>query len=457
MSLGRYCRCQLTLLGWRFYGYRLAQRYRKLMDREYWSAEQWREYQDALLQRFVQHCYDHVPLHRERMDAAGVQPADIRSVADLPKIPVLTKQEVREAGKRMLATNVRENDLRTTHTTGSTGTPLTFYGDLYRGEHVMAGLWRIYSRCGWRPGEPIVTVWGFRARDYKRSRLNRWLRDTASGLIHFNAFQANDREFGNWLEVLRRRKPTVLVCYASSGSRFARWLLDQGETVAALKGVYCTSETLLEQQAELMKQAFGCPVFDLYGCGEVVHVAASCEQGRMHINPDMAVVETGEPTPDGRTPLILTGLRNWSMPFLRYHNGDCGALLSEQCACGRQSPLMELQITRLADVFRFANGKEYPSLYFILRLYTQGFDGVELFQFRQLRPDFIRLQIVRNERFSADTERRLREVKAEIETHIEQQAQVEVEYVDQIEQTSSGKHLYARSDVSPEQIEQLRR
>ncbi len=453
MSFRRFLRHQLTLLGWRARGLRLADRYRELMEREYWSSDRWREYQEDLLQRFIRHCYDNVPFHRERFKKAGLTPADIKTVEDLPKIPLLTKPQAREAGKQLIATNYPKTSLKAGHTTGSTSTPLTFYTNKERSEYILAGLWRIYSRCGWQPGELIATIWGFRAHDYKRSRLNHWLRDTVSGITHLNAFQANDQEFSYWCKLLQRRKPTVLVCYASSGSRFARWLLDHEESLPSIKGVYCTSETLLEQQAEMMKQAFGCPVFDLYGCGEAVHVSASCEQNRLHINPDMAIVEAGEETSDNRTPLVLTGLRNWAMPFLRYQNGDCASLLDGECECGRHSPLMKLQITRLSDVFRFANGKEYPSLYFILRLYKDGFSGVELFQFRQLRPDFIRLEIVRNDHFDDSTAQRLREVKAEIENHIEQQATVELEYVDQIEQTSTGKHLYAISDVKPERIE----
>jgi len=72
----------------------------------------------------------------------------------------------------------------------------------------------------------------------------------------------------------------------------------------------------------------------------------------------------------GRKNLIVTGLRNHRMLFIRYQNGDCIELLDEVCKCGRSTPLMSLNVARQSDIFLFKNGKEYPSLYFILRLYN---------------------------------------------------------------------------------------
>jgi len=446
----RPLRHALALFGWRVRGFRLGRLYKELMEREYWTDQQWREYQTDLLRRFVRHCYENVPVYRTRFDQCSLSPQDIRSLDDLVKIPPLSKDDVRKWQEQMLATNYPRTSMYPVHTTGSTGAPLTFFGHRQRSEHIVAGLWRIYSRCGWQPGEKVASIWGFNAAANARASWKRWLRDSVSGTLHFNAFDANDREFEEWLRVLKKNKPSVLVCYASSGSRFARWLLDRQETLPCIKGVYTTSEKLFEQQARLLEQAFECKVFDLYGCGEAIHIACTCEQGSMHINPDMVVVENGEPNEQGTRPLIITGLRNWAMPFLRYVNGDCGLLVQGACDCGRQSPLMDLQIARVADVFRFPDGKEYPSLYFILRLYAKGFDGVELFQFHQDQPDHIRLLIVKNSRFTDQTHSKLGGVKEEIEAHIDHQARVDVEYVDGIEQTSSGKHLYARSQVAPQ-------
>ena len=426
---------------------RVRKLYEELMGREFWSAEQWRECQDSLLRSFVRHCYENVPFYRDRFDSVNLKPGEIGSVEDIEKIPVLKKEEVRANTERLLATNFSKSKLKEGHTTGSTGAPLTFYGSRQRGEYTVAGLWRIYSRCGWEPGEGVASIWGFSDAAVKMPGPKKWLRDIASGTTHLNAWEANEEEFAQWCKILRKRKPGVLICYASSGSRFAKWLLDHDERLPDFKGVYCTSEKLYAAQRDQLAEAFQCPVFDMYGCGEAIHIACTCERQNMHTSPDMCVVETGQADETGRKPLIITGLRNWAMPFLRYMNGDCGELKEGFCECGRKSPLMQLDFTRVADVFTFADGKKYPSLYFVLRLYKEGFDGVGLFQFHQDTIDHIYLRIAKNPDFTDQTANNLKAAVEEIEEHIKHQAKVEILYVDNIDQSANAKHYYAKSDV----------
>jgi phenylacetate-CoA ligase len=424
----------------------VARRYEELVAREFWSAQQWLECQDDLLRRFVAHCYDHSAFHRQRFDGAGLKPSDIRTAADLAKLPVLSKMDVRGNVKALLAGNFNQRKLKVGHTSGSTGAPLTFYAETTVTEYTEAGLWRNFSRCGWQPGEKIAGMWGLRPSSVWAARLRKALCNLI-GLVYLSAWKVDERDFADWLRLLRRTKPTVLVAFGSIGGRFANWLIEHNESVPSIKGVYTTSEKLYESQRQALVKAFGCKVFDYYGCQEVPHIACQCEQGRMHVHPDMVVAENGPADELGQRPLIVTGLRNWAMPFLRYVPGDTGLLPPGDCPCGRRSPLMELQISRVSDVFRFPDGKVYPSLYFVVRLQQEGFDGLELYQFHQDKPDHIYLRIVRNARFDRDTEKRVQAAARQIESDVTHQATVEVVYVDYIDQSATNKHYYARSDV----------
>ncbi len=451
MVLARFARHRLTCFGYAVRGVRLDGLFRELVERETWLADRWAAYQDEAVRHLVRHAFETVPHYRNVLTSAGLGPADIGSASDLRKLPKLSKPQVRAAGRALLSQAYDPSSLEAIHTSGSTGIPLSLFGDKARRASIVAGLWRIYARSGWQPGEPIASIWGLKPADRARHAAWHFAKDLVSGVTHLDAFQANDQEYRRWVSVLRQRRPTVLVCYASSGARFARWLLDKGERIDSIRGVYSTSETLLAPQREELSRAFGATVYDLYGCGEVTHIACSCPVGNLHINPDMAIVEVDgdrDAAGDAR-PFLLTGFANRAMPFLRYANGDRGRLRAGACSCGRQTPLLDLEIARVADVFTFGNGKQYPSLYFILRLYRAGFDGVELFQFHQTALDRIRLKVVRNERFDAATAAELDRVVEEIQDHVERQAIVELEYVDAIELGGSGKHFYAKSDVRP--------
>jgi len=444
--MNRRIQLAITSLAWRFKGADVARRYEELVAREYWPAEKWRICQDDLVRTFVAHCYEHSPFHRRRFESAGLTPSDIRAAADLHKLPILTKNEVRQNADQLLATNFDRRRLRIGHTSGSTAAPLTYYSDASLTEYTEAGLWRDFSRCGWQPGEKIAGMWGLRLASLLVSRLRKAICN-AIGLVYLSAWKVDDEEFDQWCRLLNRARATVLVAFASIGGRFANWLIEHNASVPSIKGVYTTAETLYPPQRQALEKAFGCKVFDYYGCQEVPHIACQCEQGRMHVNPDMVVAENGPPDELGRGRLIVTGLRNWAMPFLRYAPGDTAVLLEENCSCGRTTPLMELRISRVSDVFRLPNGKVYPSLYFVGRLQQEGFDGVETFQFYQDRPDHIYLRIVRNARFDGPAEKRIAATARGIEAEMDHQARVEIAYVDRIEQSASNKHHYSRSDV----------
>lgn len=438
----------LLLRLWSKRGLRVAEVYKELVARDYWTSAQLSRYQDQELQKFIHHCYNNVPYYKRLFDDTGIKPEDIRSQKDLHKIPVLTKDIVRAHQKELLAINIPVSSMKKTNTSGSTGKPLTLYSDVTRATYLTAGLWRIYNRCGWVPGERIAYIWGFQHIKSTKNSLKKSIKEYFTGATYLNAWMANEDDYQLWAKRIARSNIKVIVCYASSGSRFANWLLENNIKIAGIKGVFCTSEKLYKSQEELIAKAFNAKVFNLYGCGEVNHVACTCEYGNMHVNEDMTIVEVGHENDNGDTPLILTGLRNLAMPFLRYVNGDAGKLkTSSTCACGRHSVQMDLEVARLSDVFTFSDGKKYPSLYFILRIYQEGFDGVELFQFYQDKIDHIYFYVVKNKNYNAKTEVNLANVIQEIAEHTAHQATIELVFVDYIEQSKSSKHYYAKSDV----------
>tara|TARA_B110000211_G_scaffold154348_1_gene175173 strand:+ start:1218 stop:2537 length:1320 start_codon:yes stop_codon:yes gene_type:complete len=434
----------LIVLAWKLKGLNVNKLFVELKQKESWTSQEWSEHQNLLFLAFVKYCYQKVPYYKELFDSINLTLADISSIDDIKKIPVLTKDLVRENTDKLIVTEYFDAKFAL-HTTGSTGSPLTYYGSKERSQHIVAGLWRLYARCGWQPGEQVASIWGFKKHDQPGWKMK--LRDYLSGITHLNAWKANEADFEKWFEAIKRKNVRIIMCYGSSGSRFASWMLNNNKTYNGLRGAFSTSEKLYGHQKLQMEQAFNCPVFDMYGCGEVTHLACSCKNNKMHLNPDMSIVEEGPLGSDGQSSLIVTGLTNHTMPFLRYQNGDAGSLTDEKCTCGLNTPLMELKVSRLSDVFTFSDGKKYPSLYFVLRLYKEGFDGVELFQFHQDKLDHIFLRIVKNDRFSDNTHNNILQAINEIQEHINQTAVVELIYQVYIEQSATSKHYYAKSDV----------
>jgi len=429
---------------WFCKGEQSYKKFKQLKKEELLPRNKIEELQLSRLKEFVEHCYRNVPYYTELFNSINLKPEDIKSIEDLKKIPVLTKQIARENSDKLIDVNSLNKKKAKIRTSGSTGTPFTIY-DIRkeRNEVLTANLWTFYSRCGWVPGERIATIWG---QKHKQNGFLIKIKNFFMGVSYFNAWESNEENFEIWHRQLIRTSTKLLVCYSSVGARFAKWMIENNKKTPLLKGVYTTSEILLDKQREEIQLAFGCNVYDLYGCGEVLAIGCSCSKQKIHINETLNVVEVGESIDNKSAPVILTGFQNRTMPFLRYMNGDSINISEANCKCERESKIMGLSIARVSDTFKFKSGKVVPSLYFILRLYQDGFDGVELFQFHQTELDKIDLKIMKNTKYDKFTLSALNNVINEIEKHLDFEVSVNLMFVEREGFGSSLKHLYAKSD-----------
>jgi phenylacetate-CoA ligase len=214
-----------------------------------------------------------------------------------------------------------------------------------------------------------------------------------------------------------------------------------------VKGAFTTAEKLYKPQREAIERVFGCKVFDSYGSSEVQNIAAECTEGRMHINADFVVLEEDRAEGHEPRPFLVTSLQNYSMPFIRYRNEDCGSLSAETCTCGNHFPLMRLEIARTSDNFIFPGGRVVHGEFFTHLMY--GSSGIVTFQFHQTAVDEIILSIVPG---PGDVAARAEKIKDAIrQIHAvtpDRPVRVAVREVESIPLSKAGKYRFTRSDVS---------
>lgn len=115
-----------------------------------------------------------------------------------------------------------------------------------------------------------------------------------------------------------------------------------------------TGEILTPELRELFETTFGARVYDIYACNEAGDVAWQCKEGRgYHISADNCIVEVlkdGRPCGPGEVgEVAITNLNRYSMPIIRYKNGDLGRLASERCGCGCALPMLAEIIGRTGE------------------------------------------------------------------------------------------------------------
>ena len=366
---------------------------REMEGRQRSSRSEILEYQFRRLSALLADAESHVPYYREMFKDLGIRSADIRSLSEFDSLPVLTKDIIRERGHDLIREGINKDQLKLSHSGGSTGVPLSFYHDLAYGDFSEAGTFRNLIQCGWGPGETIAYVWGGNDRLYTMSRWRSKLRQYLRRRYQFDPFYSGATDMDGWLRQWQKIKPSVVFGYASTVARFAVHIQNKGERVRPLKGVFTTAEKLYRPQREIISEVFGCHVYDCYGSSEVRNIAAECSRGRMHVNSDCVVLEVDRKSvEDDSAPFIVTSLWNRVMPFIRYRNEDCGRLVDGSCECGSNFPLMDLNIGRVSDNFVLPGGRVVHGEFFTHLMY--GSDGISSFQFHQTALDSIILWVV---------------------------------------------------------------
>lgn len=432
---------------YRFYEERLAGRktYRYLdlmLDLQWRPEEEVRRFQWLELRRLLRHAYEHVPFHRRRFEALGVTPEDLRTPADYARLPLLEKRDFAEYADDLLSRTADPARLYTSGSGGSTGAPMRYRHDHESYEWRQAAHLRGNMWAGGGPGRREFHLWGepmrpgSRLREAKR-RLQHWMLDH-----HYaNAYELTETNMAAYLERYHRLRPDVVIGYSHSLELFARFAERHGGARWSPRGLIGTAEKLEPHQRELIEGVFRAPLYDRYGCREVMLIGMECEERRgMHLTADNLYVEIvredGCPAAPGeKGEVVVTDLHNFAMPFLRYRSGDLAVASDRRCPCGRGLPLIETMVGRTLDVLRLPSGRQVSGVF--VPMFFKDFPWVEEFQLEQTARDHILVRLKPNGSYAPELLPRL---AADLQRRLEPEVRLELVLTDRIPRTATGKH-----------------
>lgn len=433
------------------YAERYGRKFRKLdaeFEKNQWaSASELVDYQNQRLQRLVAHAYDTVPYYRETMDRLRLKPSDITTGADLPKLPVLTRETVRTQRDRLVSSAHPRWRLRHGHTSGTTGSPLDFYYDIAVCVAHHAADWRQKRWAGLRYGEPYASLQGRVIAPIEQQRPPFWRQNYINNQLFLSSFHLSERNIPLYLDAIARRGIKVIEGYPSTIYILALYLMKTGETFP-LKAVLTSSETLFEHQREAIEKVFRCKVFDFYGMAERVVFAGQCGHGPgHHLNLDYGITEyiadDGARVGSGRPGrIVATGLHNFAMPLIRYQTGDIGAVRESRCACGRSFPLTEDVTTKNESIVTLPDGRLIsPS---VLTHPFKPMHNIAASQLVQTALDELVVKIVKRPEYCDEDEATL---VAAFRSRLGAQMKIRLDYVADVSQEPSGKFRWVISKV----------
>jgi phenylacetate-CoA ligase len=328
------------------------------------SQKKLRELQLKRLRWSLKHAYDRVPHFRKKFDAAGVKPADCRSLADLAKFPFTTKADLRDNYPFGLFAVPLEKVVRIHASSGTTGKP-TVVGytakDLDTWSQVMA---RSIRAAGARPGDKVHVAYGYGlftgglGAHYGAERLGLTVVPLGGGMT--------ERQ----VQLIADFKPQVIMVTPSYMLAIADEMERQGlePKKSSLRLGIFGAEPWTNQLRTSIEQKTSLQALDLYGLSEIIGpgVAAECAETKDgltfwedHFYPEIVDPKSGEPLADGEMgELVITSLTKEALPMIRYRTRDLTRLLP---GTARSMRRMEKITGRSDDMLIIRGVNVFPS------------------------------------------------------------------------------------------------
>lgn len=339
----------------------------------YRSAEEIRSFQEARLHEAIDYAYTNSAFYRELFDSCKIRPADIRTIEDLRRLPVTTKQDLQLRNKDFLCVDTSQIVDYVT-TSGTLGEPVVFAlteNDLDRlgynelSSFTMAG-------CSRNDIMQLMTTIDRRFM----AGLAYWLGARALGMGVIRVGNGIPELQWNTINSIH---PTVCMCVPSFLMKLIAFAEENGIDYrsCSLRKAICIGEALRQPDGNLTTLGSRIhekwPELELYSTYASTEMQASftecsCHCGN-HVPADLIIVEflddEGNPVAEGESgEVTITTLGVEGMPLVRFRTGDICIHYDSPCACGRNSTRLSSVIGRKGQMIKFKGTTLYPPALF---------------------------------------------------------------------------------------------
>jgi phenylacetate-CoA ligase len=330
------------------------------------------------LQSTLTRAYRQVKFYRRQFDRLNLRLDDIRSLSDLSRLPLTSREDLSENYPYGLFAVPLREIVRIQSSPGTTDKPLVVG---YASQDVK--LWlellaRVYAAAGINR-EDIVQI-------ILPPGLANWRRDLQAGAEYLEAsvIPATTLNFAKELMVLRDYKTSVLVTTPPLARHLVTMMgrMELTSAELSLKKALLVAAPLPRDVRREIEAGFQISLACAYGITEVMGpgLAFSCEAGEGfhfsedHFYPEIIDPATGEAAPPGAEgELVITTLSTYAFPLVRFKSGDRTSLTTEPCPCGRTLVRLGEISGRTDPIFSVGGIKAHPDQ--VARLLTEVLCG----------------------------------------------------------------------------------
>ena len=383
------------------------------------------------LQTTVDRVYNTVPFYKKRFDEVGIKVDDVKSLADLRRLPFTYKDNLRDNYPFGMFTVPMDDVVRIHASSGTTGKP-TVVGytarDIQTWSELMA---RTLMAGGATRGDMIHNAYGYGlftgglGFHYGAEELGASVIPISGGNTKRQVMIMTD--FG----------PTILTCTPSYALLIAEVAEEMGVDFREFNfkaGIF-GAEPWSEQMREEIERKLNIKAMDIYGLSEIIGPGVSVEcieaQNGLHIFEDHFIPEIIDPDTEEVLPygtpgeLVFTTITKEAFPVIRYRTRDISVLFPEPCQCGRTVVRMGRVQGRSDDMLIIRGVNVFPSQ---IESVIMEIDGIEphyqLEVAREGRLDTLTVKVEVNEKVFSDEVKNLQNMERTLEKNIKEMLSV---------------------------------
>jgi phenylacetate-CoA ligase len=395
----------------------------------------------------VAHAYEHVPYYRETMRRIGLRPGDLRTAADLARLPLIDRDQVQRDPEYFLSRAEPLGSYVELRSGGSTGDPLSLF------HHPFS----LFEQAVYAERRRSIVSHLAGRRRYREARVSEVPGSHAGAGQVAQAFKrlslvspalrVKRRQYSvvtpleELISCLDEFRPHVIGSFGSFQEMLFTHLLRSGDRMHLPRVAVYAGDGMSESARAMVGREFGVEVLSTYTASEAFHIGFECERHRgHHLNVDLfpvrIVSEEGREVPEGESgEVVVSNLLARGTVLLNYRLSDVAARLPGPCPCGRTLPLLSLVQGRNDEWLEDERGR---------RIHSQA---VRVFLHDEL--DVLRFQVIQEARGrfraalvvapGADPDAITGRLTCRFRSTFGDRTELTVSFVDSLPRTAAGK------------------
>lgn len=415
----------------------IASSYRKIKQMRHYSSDEILEWQKRRLRLLIEHACNHIKYYNILFKRISLLPADIKSISDLEKLPVLTKKIIRENFNDIIPDNIQSIPYNKSSTGGSTGDPLKYWVDNRSWSMANANTIINWERVGYNYGDQYIALGSSSLFVNKKPSLKHQIYYRLKNKIGLNGINMSDEVCKDYISLIRKNKIRFIYGYASSIYLLAKYAQAHNQDLKVY-ACFPTSEVLTDQFRKTIQAVFKCEIMDSYGANDGGITAFAYKKGFFEVGYN-CLVRVDNPDQNGLGPALLTDLFNYAMPLINYRLGDEIQIdTSKNKDYPYNGQIINNVLGRTSDIIQLENGRTLTGPGFTILFKDLP---VEHYCIEKNGGNSIKCSVVKLPGFEQHHEDSIRST---FKKQMGEDTNFTIEYTNEIRLTKSGKREYFR-------------